>query len=166
MPRRMALRCAVVFVRAWGSLRVGFRVLGSRIWGSGSILGRCRAKTVQKNGRNGTEKRQNGTEKGAKRYRKRGSGTEKVQGRQRAQERAARRGAQKREHGAWGERLEIHFDSNVYFVLSLRFVDHGPLGPIHTNSKYLLIPTFILYSRLAWLIDGSLVRYTRTQNTF
>ena len=32
---------------------------------------------------------------------------------------------------------KIHDDSNIYFVLSVCFVDHGSLGPIHTNAKFL-----------------------------
>ena len=60
---------------------------------------------------------------------------------------------------------KIHYDSQVYFVLSLCFVDHCSVVPTHTNTKYLLVPTFILCSRFPSLIIGHCVRYTPTQNT-
>ena len=60
---------------------------------------------------------------------------------------------------------KTHYDSQVYFVLSLCFVDHCSVVPTHTNTKYLLVPTYILCSRFLSLIIGHCVRYTPTQNT-
>ena len=51
---------------------------------------------------------------------------------------------------------KIRYDSHVYFVLSLRFVVHSSLVPTYTNTKYAMIPTFFVYSRLTSLI---VVRY-------
>ena len=55
--------------------------------------------------------------------------------------------------GRWTDAHQgkIPFDSHVYFVLSLRFVVHSSLVPTHTNTKYDMIPTFFVYSRLASL---------------
>ena len=55
--------------------------------------------------------------------------------------------------------------SQVYFVLSLCFVDHWSLGPTDTNTKYTMIQTVILYSRFASWIMGRWARYTPMRNS-